>query len=93
MLEKSPYPLKQAARSWRNLLISTLRKLALERDLSDPYILCLRDSKTKGLKLILSVHVGEIVIVESEEDCALVARDAVEILPCKGSASAYVVYV
>ena len=69
LLNKSLYGLKQAARSWHSLLVATLRSIGFEQHPSEPCVLRLLDPKSKTVKIMLAVHVDDMIVAGSKLSC------------------------
>ena len=80
-LNKSLYGLKQAARSWFDLLITTLTSNGFEQCKSDPCVLRLLDRKTRKIKMILAVHVDDMILAGNEKDCDWLQKTLSEVFP------------
>ena len=68
LLNKSLYGLKQASRSWNELLVSKRRKYGLEQCQVDPCIFRLRDHKGK-VEIMMAIHVDDMVVAGKKDDC------------------------
>ena len=63
------YGLKQAARTWYELLIFTLKGMGFEQCSSDPCVLRLIDDKTRNVRVVFAIHIDDMVVRSSEQDC------------------------
>ena len=66
-LNKSLYGLKQAGREWNALLSATLKGLGFTQHLADPCIFRLMEGSS--VKVILAVHVDDMIVVRTKKDC------------------------
>jgi len=80
-LNKSLYGLKQAARSWFDLLVSTLTSIGFEQCKSEPCVLRLLDSKSKKVRMILAVHVDDMVVAGNSKDCKWLHERLCKVFP------------
>ena len=69
ILNKSLCGLKQAARTWHSLLVSTLRSIGFQQHPSEPCVLRLLDSKPNAAKIMIAVHVDDMIVAGSKSDC------------------------
>ena len=80
-LRRSLYGLKQASREWGNLLASSLKKLNFERCLVDPCIYRLMNGDR--VRVIVGVHVDDMIVVASNEDCLKLQKKLSKFFPVK----------
>lgn len=66
-LSKSLCGLKQASRCWNAKMVKDLKDCGFDQCTADPCVPRLMDSKV--VKILLAVHVDDILVVCSEEDC------------------------
>ena len=81
LLNKSLYGLKQATRSWFDLLVSTLKSIGFEQCKSEPCVLRLFDSKSKKVRMILAVHVDDMVVAGNSKDCKWLHERLCKVFP------------
>ena len=81
LLNRSLYGLKQSARTWLDLLISTLQASGFEQSMSEPYLLRLKDPKSKKIRMILAVQVDDMIVAGSKKDCDWLRSALSEVFP------------
>lgn len=69
LLNKSLYGLKQAARAWHNLLVSTLRSKGFEEHPHELNIFRLPSLDSDTVKIIIAVRVDDMIVAGSDENC------------------------
>ena len=67
LLNRSFYGLKQSARSWLDLLISTFQANGFEQSMSEPCLLRLKDPESNKIRLILAAHVDDMIVAGTAE--------------------------
>ena len=80
-LSRCLYGLKQSSRSWSKLLTLALKKLGFERCPSDPCIF--RLFRGKDIKMIVGVHVDDMILVSSEKDSRWLQEKLCDFFPVK----------
>ena len=66
-LHRSLYGRKQAGRCWNYLLVEKLTQFGFERSLADPCIFRVR--KGNKVTMVLAVHVNDMIVAGTEDDC------------------------
>jgi len=80
-LNKSLYGLKQAGRAWNALLTATLKEHGFTQNLADPCIFRLMDGPK--VKMILAVHVDDMIIAGKKADCDRLRDSLAKTFPTK----------
>ena len=81
LLNKSLYGLKQAARTWHDLLIDTLKSIGFQKHPSEPCVLRLLDPESGAVRLMIAVHVDDMVVAGNDDDCDWLRRSLSRVFP------------
>ena len=81
LLDKSLYGLKQAARTWHDLLIDTLKSIGFERHPSEPCVLRLLQPDSNTVRMMIAVHVDDMIIAGNDDDCDWLRTSLSRIFP------------
>ena len=68
-LNKSLYGLKQASRTWNDLLVSRLLALGFEQCFVDPCIFRLKNKSSGRVSMMLGAHVDDMIAAGYKDDC------------------------
>ena len=81
LLDKSLYGLKQATRTLHDLLIDTLKSIGFERHPSEPRVLRLLQPDSDTVRMMIAVHVDDMIVARNDDDCDWLRTSLSEVFP------------